>query len=312
MRPAGVRKATTSRPSSLLAAIAVALAAAAWSPSAEARASYRSEVMADRPLAYYRLDERSGSIAHDSSGHGFHGTIGSHVGKGKPGLIPDAPTSMEFYGADKSTATEDIRIKGNVLFERTKSLTIEAWVYPYDVGIYGRNSGDVTIVAYGNDTAPDKMHCRYALELDAHSHVWNFPAVIDGKVRDHEVTGVRSFLGMLADAIAPKRRDEHLLYAAKGTDGNPPRARRLYHLVGTYDGAVMRFYINGELNNALRVEGAVEGYGPTDGMGIGGEYADDNPVFHGRISEVALYDRVLAPERIRAHYAAGIGALAKR
>ena len=269
--------------------------------------SYRATVLADRPIAYYRLDEASGNIAHDASGHHFDGTIGSHVKIGRKGLIADASTAMEFSGADISSASEDVRVPGNRRFELTNNVTIEAWALPYSVGVHGQNSGDITIAAYGRDDAPDKQHCRYAIELDAHSHVWHFPAVVNGKVTDPiRVTGLRSFLSWVAAPFARDQVSAHELYAARDTDGNPPRANERYHLVGTYDGEVMRFYINGSLNNIMHVRGAIFGYGPHNGLGIGGEFVDRNPVFDGRISEVAVYDHVLTPEQIRRHYEVGI------
>lgn len=279
--------------------------------TAAAHASYRAAVLADHPLAYYRLDERGGSIAHDSSGHRFDGRIGSRVVRGRPGLIADAETSMEFDGANRSSAADAIRIHGDPRFARGTSVTIEAWVLPYDVGIHGENSGDVTIAAYGRDDHPDEQHCRFALELDAHSHVFHFPAVIDGKRNGEAVTGVRSFFRALHDElwVTTSARE---LYAKDGTDGFPPLANHVYHLVGTYDGATMRFYIDGKLNNTMPVSGRITGYTPQDGMGIGGEYVDVNPVFHGRIGEVAIYDHVLSSDRIAAHYAAGRGGLAHR
>jgi hypothetical protein len=296
----------------ILSFICIALVVGAASPPMlGASATYRAEVLADHPIAYYRLDERFGTVAHDSSGNGFDGVIGRHVVKGAPGLISDAPTSMEFEGADKSSDSEDIRVKGNQRFAVAKALTIEAWVLSYNVGPQGKNSGDVTLVAYGNDLDPDKLHCRYALELDGRSQIWHFPAVVNGRPLDQKIGGIRSFLTAITNYLGPTQRAAYEVYAASGTDGNPPVAKRLYYLAGTYDGETMRFYINGDLNNVLRVRGQIEGYALGNGLGIGGEFKDVNPVFHGRIGEVAIYDRTLSPERIKAHYLAGGASLAK-
>ena len=271
--------------------------------------SYRAVVLADRPIAYYRLDETSGTVAHDASGHHLDGTIGAHVKLGRHGIIADAPTSMEFAGADKSEAAEDIRVAGNHRFELSRSVSIEAWTFPYSIDVRGDNTGDITIAAYGRDDAADGQHCRYALELDAHSHVWHLPMVINGKVTEPiRVTGVHSFLSWIGSPFVHDELRAHELYAADGSDGSPPRVNRRYHLVGTYDGQIMRFYINGRLNNVLHVRGAIHGYGPHDGLGIGGEFVDRNAVFRGRISEVAVYDHVLTPNQIRRHYEQGIRA----
>ena len=79
------------------------------------------------------------------------------------------------------------------------------------------------------------------------------------------------------------------------------------HLVGTYDGDTQRFYINGqEVGNAL----VGQGFGPNDAeplrIGGGATEGNGNFFFEGDIDEVAVYDTALSPERVLAHYEAGI------
>jgi hypothetical protein len=292
---------------SLCAAILVFAAAALPAAARTTRPVYRDVVLADHPIAYYPLDETAGAVAHDASGHHLDGRIGTRVGHVKPGLTAGAAAALEFDGANRSSASDVVRVPGNRMFARARTVTIEAWVYPYDVGIHGENSGDITIAAYGADDAPDKQHCRYALELDAHSRVLHFPVVVDGKVSEPvRVTGFHSLLAWLEQPFRGDEAKAHLLYGAPGSAANPPAARIRYYLAGTYDGERMRFYVNGELNSELRVRGSIVGYAARDGMGIGGEYVDLNPVFHGRIGAVAVYPTSLTPARIKRHYQAGI------
>jgi hypothetical protein len=49
--------------------------------------SYPSTVLGDTPLAYYRLDESSGSLTNDSSGNNQNLTYGAHAVLGQTGLI---------------------------------------------------------------------------------------------------------------------------------------------------------------------------------------------------------------------------------
>ncbi len=270
---------------------------------------YRRIVLNDQPVGFWPLDEHSGKVAYDISGHGLNGTIGAHVILGRPGLIKDAKSSPEFSGVNKSSAADDIRIPRSDLLALSKNVSIEAWALPYETSVRGANSGDITIAAYGNDTAPDKMHCRYALELDAHGHVLHFPTVVNGHWAE-PVRGPRSIQRWFQDRLLGDRRQMRELYADSGI-ANPPVPNHLYHLVGTYDGHTARFYIDGALSSALAVEGHIEGYATDNGMGIGGEFANVNPTFYGRINDVAVYSHVLTPEQIRVHYLAGMATSTK-
>jgi hypothetical protein len=81
------------------------------------------------------------------------------------------------------------------------------------------------------------------------------------------------------------------------------------HLAATYDGETKRFYVNG-----LQVGSSTAPFSPNDAtvLRIGGgqnENATGSFFFQGTIDEVAIYDKVLTPERIQIHY--GIGTRAE-
>src|SRR5262249_13302997 len=60
--------------------------------------SYTQAVLADQPIAYYRLDDVSTATAIDSSGHGLHGTYGPMVTRGVAGLVGDGDAAASFVG----------------------------------------------------------------------------------------------------------------------------------------------------------------------------------------------------------------------
>lgn len=294
-----------------LASAAAALlwfgAAASGGAAGSTTETYRDVVASDHPLAYYRLDERSGRIARDSGPHHLDGTIGRRVRIGRPSLIPDAARSMEFEGADVTYADDDVRVPRSPLFEMKDAITYELWVDPYSVTVRGHNTGDITLMSYGDDLNPDQQHCRWELGLDAHSHVFNLQMVIDGHSTEPlSLRHPRGLVAGLIDRVTGDKTRAREMYAASGSVGAPPVTHHLYQLAATYDGRIITMYVNGAANAVFRVRGTIAGYSAKDGLSVGGEYADVNPAFYGRISEVSVYDHVLTPERILAHYRAGV------
>ena len=80
------------------------------------------------------------------------------------------------------------------------------------------------------------------------------------------------------------------------------------HVVATYDGEVIRIYLNGVLDpSETLAPGSISPKPPTatnlteSGVGIGNQTERDRP-FKGLIDEAALYPTALSAERIRAHY----------
>ncbi len=93
--------------------------------STPALATYRSTVLADRPLSYWRLDETGGTIAGDQT-VANPGTFVSTT-LGAPGLIPSDPTNgaVAFNGTNG-----DVRIGQSGALDFTTAMTLEAWISP--------------------------------------------------------------------------------------------------------------------------------------------------------------------------------------
>jgi Concanavalin A-like lectin/glucanases superfamily len=96
--------------------------------------TYVSEVMADAPLGYWRLDEDNYPVAHDSSGHGLDGTFKNAVDLQAAGaLVGDPDMAIHLSG----NGWVDL---GDVLdFPGSAPFTLEAWIRPEsDGGIAGK------------------------------------------------------------------------------------------------------------------------------------------------------------------------------
>lgn len=89
--------------------------------------AYAASVLADSPIAYWRLNESSGTVAHDSSGNGRAGTFNS-VTLNQASLLPNGDgASCSLAGSGGSNiSTAAIAALNNM----TSPLTLEAWVRP--------------------------------------------------------------------------------------------------------------------------------------------------------------------------------------
>ncbi len=78
-----------------------------------------------------------------------------------------------------------------------------------------------------------------------------------------------------------------------------------YHVVGTYDGAVMKIYVNGELENTSTAQSGDILYPPNVFYEIGA-YRDDDEYYRlrGSLKEVRLYDRAVPADEIAERFTA--------
>jgi hypothetical protein len=89
--------------------------------------AYRAAVLADSPLAYWRLGEAVGStIARDETGHGHDGTVNANVVFGSAGAIAgDLDSAARFDGLTTAISIGDV-----FRFDGVSSFTLEAWARP--------------------------------------------------------------------------------------------------------------------------------------------------------------------------------------
>ncbi|MGC9237954.1 MAG: LamG-like jellyroll fold domain-containing protein, partial [Thiomonas sp.] len=87
-------------------------------------ATYADIVLSDSPVAYWPLNETSGTVAHDLSGNSLNGTIESGVTIDQSQGIPGAPGSFFFNGSSGY-----IDVPASSLLCPLNQGSVEAWVY---------------------------------------------------------------------------------------------------------------------------------------------------------------------------------------
>jgi hypothetical protein len=116
-------------------------------PKTTSEASYPTAVLANNPVAYYRMDDSSGTTMMDASTNGHNGTYGTSVTLGVPGLIASSgDTAGSFPGGTPSSA-KVATVSGSAPFQPT-TVSLEAWISESaaptateDIVTYGTTTG---------------------------------------------------------------------------------------------------------------------------------------------------------------------------
>ena len=102
---------------------------------------YKATILADGPLAYYRLNETSGTVAHDISGNGNNGVLSGVSSYSVPGLIyGGSDTAISFTASGAVTPPPNLNLTGLPAF------SVEYWIQ--------LSAGPQQIVFTSNSTAP--------------------------------------------------------------------------------------------------------------------------------------------------------------
>lgn len=222
----------------------------AGAPAAKRRiktpySSYLEMLLADLPVAYWPLDEQSGTTAFDHSGNDYHGTYTEDFVLNQPGASPAARSARMVDGyIDFGNGDE---------WDITAALTLEAWVRWDGTG--------------GNDPR--------LLSRNANSYRLRWPGESSAGI---ELQGA-------PNALTPIVFSQEIFT----------------HIVGTFDGAESRVYINGVLANSNSGSGPINNNDQTLYFGWEDAGISSADRWFGWASRLAIYDHALSPGRVALH-----------
>lgn len=214
----------------------------------------------------------------DRSGEGNHGQLNnsSIVDLGRYGK------GLGVIGSPSSFASIDIQ-PGATLNSLTDQLTVSAWIYP------DRCADFFSVVAsrqLGGEVHPDQFYLGFGPDIDLSS----------------PRCGEISFKWHLSTDGEDCQTNAFLCDINTIPSGQPgTNFNRWIHMAGTYDGSLMRLYIDGEEIGQRALTGTIN-LDPSRPLTIGieengGGHVPENP-FDGRIDEIRIYNRALAADEI--------------
>lgn len=232
--------------------------------------SYAQTVLADAPIAYWRLGETNGTVAHDCWG-GHDGTY-LNVLLGQPGYNTNDTDTSGTFGNISPTDSYVGGITGIDFstFANNATFSVEAWVN----GTNTQNTTGAGIVTYGYGSGGEQFN------LDTGN-------------------GGR-FRFSIRDAINVAHNANSTIYCSNTWQ----------HLVGVCDepNGLVHLYVNGVENANTAIAGGIQmGTTPVSiGSRKSGFNANYNLNFVGSIDEVAIYNYALSPAQVQNHYNAGL------
>jgi hypothetical protein len=289
------------RTSSCLLAVCLAVGFSQFSvaddpPESNPAGSYSEMILADKPVAYWGMEAASGkrvvNRAAVKGGPALHGTVVGRVKVGADGPRPERyplfdveNRAIQIPGAGSYVRIADPGDGSPLDFGKGDSITLEAWVNPQ-----GEKRGGFAYVIGKGRTGRDgfpKENQNYALRLQIASG----QAQLTFLFRNHRNS---------------ERDDYHRWTSNAGFPLNGWHHVAVSYTFGKADS--VRGYIDGKPVDGVWDMGGKTDLAPVvdnDDVWIGTSMgAQANSTLIGGIDEVAMYRKVLSPERIRLRYKA--------
>jgi hypothetical protein len=249
----------------------LAFAATLWllAIAAANAASYPATVLADNPIAYYRMEDPTNatSVIDSSSSGAYTAYItfddsATWPQLGQPGV---GSNSVSFHLAGQ-VQKPYISVPYTPDLNPTGPFTLEAWVRPTSVG--GTDDWRSPVGCFsGWGVSPYAGWFFYQSPGSGASWIW-----------------VEQGGGIWVGAV-------------------PIRKNQWDHLVASFDGTIVTFYVNGVNSGSANAAGsAVNAVNPF----CVGQRGDNAMFFDGNVDEVALYTNALSEAQIQLHYAVGL------
>jgi len=225
--------------------------------------AYVAQVLADKPIVYYRLGEASGIYAYDISGRKMTGTISNTGGviagvtQGQVGALTNSPDTAYLFDGTSG----NILLPAGVNTANWSALTVECWVKLSNITF------SQTAFVVGNDD-PSSTNLGFMIGVKKNAVVFR----IGKGSAFYEINQAYTF--------------------AAGT---------WYHLVGVFAGTSLKAYINGNQIATTSVASAVVAQ-TTSVVNIGSKPGVTTNNFPGTADEPALYNTALSAARVQVHY----------
>ena len=274
---------------SFISSASIPFAALGWSRASAAQSSYSATVLKKHPAGYWRLGEKHGPEATDSSGGGRHGRYCGSPKYGQAGAIKDDPNTA-IAVTPPGSYVEVPSVPQFSQPDSGKGLTVEVWMRP-DKLVFPGESNDPYVMWLGKGEKDDME--------------WGFRFYSGKSDRPHRVS---AYVWNAEGGLGSGAYFQDLL-----------KAGEWLHIVASFDPgtentphAGVSIYKNGELRGSPTTQhGALySAYnvrprkGPAP-LRLGTR--DMTSFLTGGLDEVAIYPRKLRPAEVRENYRVGAG-----